>query len=352
MMENLDSTDLKILKWLQQDASLTNVELAAKVSLSPSPTLARVKKLEADGVISDYVALVDPHALGLKVNVFVRISLEKQEAAALERFEKEVSHFDEVMEVYLDHLAPTVLSADSPRMFAFIPSAPTKASLLFDMVVSAASLQGISWFEAAGALLVAAPRPGEPVLCRERRKMGIEQPAQDLGAVIEARRLRQLADVALDPREAPGLDHRTDVVEHDAGDCGRPRHRHQHGQEPAARGADEHRRHRIQRREHGERVAKLGRERVVHRIAIMVRQPASAVVERIDAALPAVRKRDGQRLEIGFGAGETGKADHGQGARAARPIGPHVQLEAVGRGQEQARRAAVRFSHPMRSALG
>ena len=59
----------------------------------------------------------------------------------------------EVMEVYLDHLAPTVLSADSPRMFAFIPSAPTKASLLFDMVVSAASLQGISWLEAAGAVM-------------------------------------------------------------------------------------------------------------------------------------------------------------------------------------------------------
>jgi DNA-binding Lrp family transcriptional regulator len=98
-MENLDITDLKILKSLQQDASLTNVELAAKVSLSPSPTLARVKKLEADGVISDYVALVNPHALGL--NVFVRVSLEKQEAAALERFEKAVSHFDEVMEVYL-----------------------------------------------------------------------------------------------------------------------------------------------------------------------------------------------------------------------------------------------------------
>ena len=100
-MENLDTTDFRILKSLQLDASLTNVELASKVSLSPSPTLSRVKKLEADGVISSYVALVNPHALGLKVNVFVRVSLEKQEAAALEQFEKAVSHFDEVMEVYL-----------------------------------------------------------------------------------------------------------------------------------------------------------------------------------------------------------------------------------------------------------
>jgi Lrp/AsnC family leucine-responsive transcriptional regulator len=101
MVENLDTTDFRILKSLQQDASLTNVELAGKVNLSPSPTLSRVKKLEADGVISSYVALVNPHALGLKVNVFVRVSLEKQEAAALEQFEKAVSHFDEVMEVYL-----------------------------------------------------------------------------------------------------------------------------------------------------------------------------------------------------------------------------------------------------------
>ncbi len=101
MMENLDATDLKILRQLQRDASLTNVELASAVSLSPSPTLSRVKRLEGEGVISRYVALVDPHALGLKVNVFVRVSLEKQEAAALEKFEQAVSHFDEVMEVYL-----------------------------------------------------------------------------------------------------------------------------------------------------------------------------------------------------------------------------------------------------------
>ena len=100
-MDNLDITDLRILRELQRDANLTNVELAAKISLSPSPTLARVKRLESGGVISNYVALVDAHALGLKVNVFVRVSLEKQEAKALEKFEQAVSHFDEVMEVYL-----------------------------------------------------------------------------------------------------------------------------------------------------------------------------------------------------------------------------------------------------------
>ncbi len=58
----------------------------------------------------------------------------------------------EVLGMYENGLSQTVLSADSPRFFAFIPSAPTKAALLFDMVVSAASLQGISWLEAAGAV--------------------------------------------------------------------------------------------------------------------------------------------------------------------------------------------------------
>lgn len=66
---------------------------------------------------------------------------------------EEPHDFRVVLDAYANHLALTVLSADSPRMFAFIPSAPTKASLLFDMVVSAASLQGISWFEAAGAVM-------------------------------------------------------------------------------------------------------------------------------------------------------------------------------------------------------
>jgi glutamate/tyrosine decarboxylase-like PLP-dependent enzyme len=58
----------------------------------------------------------------------------------------------QVLGIYDEDLSKTVLSADSPRFWAFIPNAPTKASLLFDMIVSAASLQGISWLEAAGAV--------------------------------------------------------------------------------------------------------------------------------------------------------------------------------------------------------
>jgi aromatic-L-amino-acid decarboxylase len=59
---------------------------------------------------------------------------------------------EEVLRVFADVLAPAVISCDSPRFLAFIPAAPTKASLLFDMVVSASSMQAISWLEAAGAV--------------------------------------------------------------------------------------------------------------------------------------------------------------------------------------------------------
>jgi len=59
---------------------------------------------------------------------------------------------DQVLGVYAAFLAPAVISADSPRFLGFIPAAPTKASLLFDMLISCASIQGISWLEAAGAI--------------------------------------------------------------------------------------------------------------------------------------------------------------------------------------------------------
>jgi glutamate/tyrosine decarboxylase-like PLP-dependent enzyme len=62
------------------------------------------------------------------------------------------NHPDQVLGVYASCLAPAVISADSPRFLGFIPAAPTKASLLFDMLISCASIQGISWLEAAGAI--------------------------------------------------------------------------------------------------------------------------------------------------------------------------------------------------------
>lgn len=97
----LDSTDLRILDELQRDGSLSNVELARRVHLSPSPCLARVKALEAAGIIDRYVAITNAAALGLGLNVFISISLKSQEKAALNQFEKRICEHDEVMECYL-----------------------------------------------------------------------------------------------------------------------------------------------------------------------------------------------------------------------------------------------------------
>ena len=98
---NIDSTDLRILTELQNDSSLTNIELARRVHLSPSPCLTRVKSLEAAGVITRYVALVNPKHLGLTLSVFISISLKEQSKSALAEFEQRIAEHDEVMECYL-----------------------------------------------------------------------------------------------------------------------------------------------------------------------------------------------------------------------------------------------------------
>ena len=97
----LDSTDLRILAALQADGALSNVELARRVHLSPSPCLTRVKALESAGVIERYVALVNAKNLGLGLNVFISISLKTQSKAALADFEQRIAEHDEVMECYL-----------------------------------------------------------------------------------------------------------------------------------------------------------------------------------------------------------------------------------------------------------
>jgi len=97
----LDTLDLRILDQLQRDGSLTNVELARRVHLSPSPCLTRVKALEAAGVIERYVALANAKALGLGLNVFINISLKEQGKESLAEFERRIAEHEQVMECYL-----------------------------------------------------------------------------------------------------------------------------------------------------------------------------------------------------------------------------------------------------------
>ncbi len=123
-MEKLDATDIRILEQLQADASLSNVELARRVHLSPSPCLARVRALEARGLIRQYVALLDAPQLGLHLNVFISISLKQQSREALQAFEDRVCAREEVMECYLmtgdsDYLL-RVVAPDLKALQAFI----------------------------------------------------------------------------------------------------------------------------------------------------------------------------------------------------------------------------------------
>ncbi len=97
----LDGIDLRILDELQRDGSLSNVELAKRVHLSPSPCLSRVKALEAAGVIERYVAITNAAALGLGLTVFISISLRSQSKESLSEFERRVVEHEEVMECYL-----------------------------------------------------------------------------------------------------------------------------------------------------------------------------------------------------------------------------------------------------------
>lgn len=116
MLQNaLDSVDWKILAKLQEDARVSNVDLARVVHLSPSPCLNRVRALEKSGTISRYVTLLDPLKLGLMVSVFIQVSLEKQMRNALDTFEASVLARDEVMECYLmtgdaDYLLRVIVS--------------------------------------------------------------------------------------------------------------------------------------------------------------------------------------------------------------------------------------------------
>lgn len=97
----LDETSLRILDALQQNADLSNAELAERVGLSPSPCWRRVSDMKAHGVIRASVALVDPLKLGLAVNVFVHVTLTSQDKETLERFTRAIATRPEVMECYL-----------------------------------------------------------------------------------------------------------------------------------------------------------------------------------------------------------------------------------------------------------
>jgi Lrp/AsnC family leucine-responsive transcriptional regulator len=98
---SLTSSDLRILRALQQDGRIANVDLAERVGLSPSPCLRRTKQLEASGVIRRYVALLDRRKLGFGVEAFVQVSLDRHQDRLDRAFREAVLSHSEIVGCYV-----------------------------------------------------------------------------------------------------------------------------------------------------------------------------------------------------------------------------------------------------------
>ena len=101
METKFDKIVLKIMKILQENSKITNLDLSKKIGLSPAPTLERVKKLEQSGIIKSYHALVDTQAIGLSVKTFVLVSLAWQKENALNAFLEKIKQIEEITECYI-----------------------------------------------------------------------------------------------------------------------------------------------------------------------------------------------------------------------------------------------------------
>ena len=97
----MDRADIALLEALQADSALSIAELADRVALSPSACHRRIKALEQAGVIAGYNARLDSRKLGLAVEVFVEITLTSQSREAMDRFERAVADFDDILECHL-----------------------------------------------------------------------------------------------------------------------------------------------------------------------------------------------------------------------------------------------------------
>ncbi|RTE66701.1 Lrp/AsnC family transcriptional regulator [Amphritea opalescens] len=97
----LDRIDRRILEEIQADGSISNLELAERIGLSPSPCSRRVKQLQDSGIIKNHVTLLDQAALGLPISIYIFISLDRQAPDRLNTFEDKIRTFPEVIECAL-----------------------------------------------------------------------------------------------------------------------------------------------------------------------------------------------------------------------------------------------------------
>lgn len=101
MTNDLDATDRRILGVLQKEGRITNADLSDRVNLSPSACHRRVQRLEEDGFIAGYVALLDTRKMGRPTTVFVEITLQGQADDLLDAFEREVAKVPDILECHL-----------------------------------------------------------------------------------------------------------------------------------------------------------------------------------------------------------------------------------------------------------
>ncbi|MDP3360324.1 MAG: Lrp/AsnC family transcriptional regulator [Lutibacter sp.] len=100
MMVNLDLTDKKILNLLQQNSKANIKEIALKIGLTQTPTYERIKRLEKEGVIKNYIAVLDKEKVGYTIEVFCQVTLLVHSKEMITRFENAVNKIDEVMECF------------------------------------------------------------------------------------------------------------------------------------------------------------------------------------------------------------------------------------------------------------
>lgn len=100
MQNRLDATDIQILHLLQHDARLTNKEIADKLGKTTTPVFERIKRLEKEGFIQRYVAVLDKHKIDKPLVAFTNVQLKEHAHDMLKDFEKTIVAFDEVMECY------------------------------------------------------------------------------------------------------------------------------------------------------------------------------------------------------------------------------------------------------------
>lgn len=96
----IDKIDLKILRELQENSKITNIELSKKIGLSAAPTLGRVQKLEKSGLIKSYHAKVNKEMLGLGFSALIQVSLTRQISNAMQNFVQQINEIESVVECY------------------------------------------------------------------------------------------------------------------------------------------------------------------------------------------------------------------------------------------------------------